>query len=163
MSTLAKIAERMLGEPFVELYFTGVPQPAGSKRAFVIRQPDGRPTGRVVDANPKAAQWKAIAAAQARAQMGGYPVAGPIAVEVEFLIGRPRGHFSAAVGKLDQLVKRAPPYPACRPDTTKLWRALEDALTGILWYDDAQVIQQLVRKVYGNPPGARLRAWRLEP
>ena len=35
---------------------------------------------------------------------------------------------------------------------TKLIRAVEDALTGIVWRDDAQVAVQKVAKVYGDEP-----------
>jgi Holliday junction resolvase RusA-like endonuclease len=46
-----------------------------------------------------------------------------------------------------------------RPDATKLWRPTEDALTGIVWRDDSQIIRQLVRKRYCGPgevPGAEV-------
>lgn len=33
----------------------------------------------------------------------------------------------------------------------KLARAAEDALTGILWRDDAQICDEVIRKRYGEP------------
>jgi len=51
-------------------------------------------------------------------------------------------------------------FPASRPDLTKLIRSVEDALTGILWRDDAQVISQVALKRYAMPdetPGVRVR------
>lgn len=41
------------------------------------------------------------------------------------------------------------PYPTVRPDVDKLTRALLDALTGIAYKDDAQVVSLRVEKVYG--------------
>jgi crossover junction endodeoxyribonuclease RusA len=38
-----------------------------------------------------------------------------------------------------------------KPDASKLLRAIEDALTGILFYDDSQIIEIHVRKHYGGP------------
>ena len=43
-----------------------------------------------------------------------------------------------------------------RPDATKLVRAVEDALTGLVWRDDAQVVIQTVRKRYGHPERAEI-------
>ena len=42
----------------------------------------------------------------------------------------------------------APKHPIVKPDTTKLMRALEDALTGICWRDDTQVVIQTAHKAY---------------
>lgn len=38
----------------------------------------------------------------------------------------------------------APAFPISAPDTTKLWRGFEDALTGFAWHDDSRVVAQLV-------------------
>lgn len=38
-----------------------------------------------------------------------------------------------------------------RPDSSKLLRAIEDALTGILFHDDAQIVETHIRKHYGLP------------
>lgn len=46
--------------------------------------------------------------------------------------------------------------PCVRPDVDKLARALLDALTGIAYEDDGQVVELLVRKVYGPATLARV-------
>ena len=51
---------------------------------------------------------------------------------------------------------------------TKLVRAVEDALTGLVWRDDAQVVVQTVRKRYGHPERAEvlvqeINAWLPDP
>jgi Holliday junction resolvase RusA-like endonuclease len=38
-----------------------------------------------------------------------------------------------------------------RPDVLKLARAAEDALTGIVWRDDSQIVHETLAKVYGEP------------
>ncbi len=43
-----------------------------------------------------------------------------------------------------------------KPDATKLVRALEDALTRIVWKDDAQVVTQVVHKRFGEPERAEV-------
>jgi Holliday junction resolvase RusA-like endonuclease len=40
-------------------------------------------------------------------------------------------------------------YPTVKPDADKVVRALLDALTGVAYVDDAQVVRLVVDKVYG--------------
>ena len=46
--------------------------------------------------------------------------------------------------------------PCVRPDVDKLCRALLDALTGIAYHDDGQVIALSVRKIYADTVKARV-------
>jgi Holliday junction resolvase RusA-like endonuclease len=39
---------------------------------------------------------------------------------------------------------------------TKLLRAVEDAATGLLWWDDAQIVTQIITKGYGTRPGVTI-------
>jgi len=49
--------------------------------------------------------------------------------------------------------------PATRPsDLDKLVRAVLDALTGIVWKDDAQVVALKATKVQGVTPGVEVEA-----
>jgi Holliday junction resolvase RusA-like endonuclease len=134
----------------LEFTCLGVPQPAGSKTGFHNKQ-----TGRtwVVDAAKKSKPWKLEVASAARAAMlaqgatgEGLLLNGPLTLDVSFHMPRPKGHFGAR-----GLRPSAPDYPTTRPDVTKLLRAVEDALTGVVWRDDAQVIFQYARKLYGEP------------
>lgn len=47
----------------------------------------------------------------------------------------------------------APIAPIVRPDLLKLARAVEDALSGVLWKDDSQVVVEVLRKRYDEPMG----------
>jgi len=47
-------------------------------------------------------------------------------------------------------------YPCVRPDVDKLSRALLDALTGIAYHDDGQVVALSVRKIYADTVKARV-------
>jgi Holliday junction resolvase RusA-like endonuclease len=74
---------------------------------------------------------------------------------MEFHFLRPRSHYRT--GRNAALLRGdAPAYPAGRPDLTKLVRAAEDALKGVVWADDGQVVGQGNRKVYGEKPGVRI-------
>lgn len=131
----------------VRITVLGRPQPAGSKRAF-----QNKKTGKVqvVDANPTTKPWKQEVANVARWVGPKDPLGGPLTFDATFVLSRPRSHYGT--GKNSGNIKdSAPAYPTTRPDTTKLLRAVEDALTGIVWRDDAQVVRQTARKVYGHP------------
>jgi len=141
----------------VEFSVPGVPAPAGSKRAVTA---GGKTGGRVllVDASRRSKPWKLDVAAAALQAMGDQPpLEGPLALAVEFAFTRPKAHQGArgltAVG-------RRSPYPATRPDATKLLRAVEDALTGIVWRDDAQVVWQFALKRWRERPGCAVKVGR---
>lgn len=131
----------------IEFEVLGRPQPAGSKRAF--KHPH---TGRIIvkDDAKGSRPWKQQVSGAAAAAYAGELLAGPLRLEVTFFLARPKGHYGT--GRNIGLVRAsAPGYPIVKPDTTKLLRAVEDALTGVLWRDDAQVIDQRAMKLYGTP------------
>ena len=126
---------------------SGKAQPGGSKRAFYNQR-----TGRamIVDANPKAKAWQKIVAAKAREAMGSEPpISGPLRMCLVFYLDRPRSHYRTGKYSGD-LLRAAPKYPIYKPDTTKLVRCFEDAMTGIVYEDDAQIVAQEARKLYGQ-------------
>jgi Holliday junction resolvase RusA-like endonuclease len=139
----------------------GKPQPAGSKRAFATK------TGRIVvtDDNPRSKPWQVVVADAALEAMltdkGVMPLLeGPLGLAVVFNITRPKGHFGT--GRNAGALKDSAPYwPTVKPDATKLLRGLEDALTGVVWRDDAQVVEQAVTKRYAEREGAQVIVWEL--
>lgn len=131
-----------------EVSFTvyGMAQPAGSKTAGVTKS--GKTFVR--DSAKKSRPWKTeVARTAAEAMDGAALLDGPLALTVMFFVPRPKGHFGAR-----GLRPSAPEYPTVRPDVTKLLRAVEDAVTGIVWRDDAQVVHQTAFKAYGEPARA---------
>lgn len=135
----------------VEFFVPGLPAPGGSKRAYVVA---GRAV--VTDDCKMSKPWKAVVALAAERAMGGDPpLDGPLLLTLTFVLPRPKGHYRA--GKHSGELRRcAPRYPAGKPDLTKLIRSCEDACTRIVWRDDAQVVGQAARKVYGDAPGVRV-------
>lgn len=120
----------------------GTPAAAGSKRAFAHRH-----TGRVVvtDASARARPWKAqVADAAAHAMDGQDLLDGPLLLEVTFWMPRPKGHLGAR----GNVRPSAPAAPAVKPDLLKLARAVEDALTGVAYRDDAQIVTEILQKAY---------------
>jgi len=65
---------------------------------------------------------------------------------------RPKQHHVAG-NRENPLRKNAPAWHTSKPDVTKMVRAVEDALKGIAWHDDSQVVQQVNRKRYAMGAG----------
>lgn len=130
------------------LVFTvyGQPQTAGSKRAFPFRRPNGSLGTSVTDDNPKSRSWKGMVAHAAREAYQGELLDGPLAVTFTFYRPRCKGHIGAKGVKAS-----APRYPTTKPDVLKLARAVEDALTGVIWRDDAQICVERIYKDWGEP------------
>ena len=130
----------------------GLPSPGGSKSAF--RNPR---TGKivVVDAGGKKTRtWRTVVAHAARAAMsGGELMQPPLALVIEFRMPRPKAHYKAS-GEIKQ---DAPWFPIVRPDLTKLLRSTEDAMTGIVWHDDSQIVEQNIHRTYSSDGGTGAR------
>lgn len=141
----------------IEFFVPGTPRPGGSKKAFVIK-------GRAIltDASGKAGkQWRdSVKAYAMEAMKGRPPMTGALNLDITFVMPRPKSHYDA-IGFIkdkhlnERIIKR--------PDCTKLIRSAEDAMTGIVWLDDAQVDHQSCGKVYVSEsnkyPGAIIQVW----
>jgi crossover junction endodeoxyribonuclease RusA len=133
----------------ITFFVEGKPQPAGSKRAFVIR---GTNRAIVTDANPKARDWKIDVQHAARAivdEMDGNLLRGPLVLSVTFFLVRPKSHYRTGKN-WNTLRDNAPEYPIGKPDVLKLARGLEDALTSLVWADDAQIVTECLKKRYAR-------------
>ena len=139
----------------------GTPAPAGSKRAFNWRAKDGRSGTSIVDANAKAKPWKKEIAQAAGDLRNGAPVLeGPLAARFTFFAKRPKGHYGT--GKNSGTLKAsAPAYPIGKPDALKLTRGVEDALSGVVYRDDGQIVTEVLKKRYGTPERVEVEIWLL--
>ena len=101
----------------------------------------------VLDANPKASDWRRTVAQVAAIEGEGFFSEAALELHLTFYRLRPKGHLKA-----DGSVKpSAPRFPTVAPDTTKLLRAVEDGMQGVLYANDAQIVEQHVYKRYGAP------------
>ena len=113
----------------IEFEVFGRPAPQGSKT--IMR-------GRLVESSKYLPAWrKAIAEAATEAQAEtGFFSDQPLAVSVIFFLPRPK------------TVKRS--LPTAPPDLDKLARAIGDSCTGILYNDDAQIVEMNLSKLYAD-------------
>jgi crossover junction endodeoxyribonuclease RusA len=119
----------------------GVPVAQGSKsfkgvsrsgRAILVESAKGlKPWRELVNRQMQAA------AAAVDVPPGGWPLLGPLAVQLVFTMPKPQA-----------APKRRRTWPIVKPDIDKLARAVLDAGTGVLWHDDSHVVQLDVVKAY---------------
>jgi Holliday junction resolvase RusA-like endonuclease len=97
-------------------------------------------------------QWRRCVSDYARAK--GVRVEGAVVLSAVFVFERPASHLTGS-GKLR---KGAPIAKTSKPDTGKLVRAIEDALTDAgVWSDDSQVTgYRNIEKRYGTQSGAHI-------
>lgn len=151
----------------IQFLVQGIPKPAGSKRAFIVKSKrDGKPFAVVTDANPASKDWKTTVSIEAKRAMQGLPpLQGPIYLKLIFCLQRPKAHFGS--GKQFSVLRQsAPPHPIGKPDVLKLARGVEDALTGILYQDDAQIVEEHLFKKYtqfSDTQGVIIEAMTIDP
>lgn len=137
--------------PMLELYLPGAPTPKGRGRATrtgrvftpaATRKAEDTLAGRVM------AKIEALDDGM-RAQL---PFAGPLSVTVHFGMPVPtswsqRKRLAALGGTL---------RPTSKPDLDNLLKLVSDALNGVAWVDDSQIVQLVSSKAYSATPGVRL-------
>lgn len=139
------------GRRVIAFTFTvfGEGQAKGSSKGFVLQKPGARPRAIITSTNRNLKAWEALVrsrANEARTAAGRQqPLAGPVALAIDFYFARPKRLLTRRAGALYQ------PHVTA-PDLSKLVRGLEDALSGVLFLDDKQVAAIAATKAYA-PPG----------
>jgi len=105
-------------------FVPGIPQAKGNHRARVV----GSKHAQLYDANPKLPAWERAVRYAAMPVRPPSLLTGPVQLELVFWV--PRG----------KTVKRTWPTSARGGDCDKLVRAVGDALKGVIYEDDSQVV-----------------------
>jgi len=118
-----------------------------------IRKKDGSLTYRLI-AESRCTDWIATVRHEAKVAMKKHPpFQGPVSAHLEFRFPRPKSHYRGGKIDPDRLRKDASSFVIRRPDLDKLCRAVLDALTGVVWVDDALIAQLAAVKCYDDAPG----------
>ncbi len=134
----------------IDFTVAGVPQPQGSAKAFI---PRGWKRAIITSDNAKLKPWRQEIAAMARSAMvrgsmaaGGFEIPTEQAVEVAcyFYFQKPKSASRKVTRKIT------------KPDIDKLLRGVLDALTGIVFRDDAQVVGVQCYKLFDEAPSCRI-------
>jgi Holliday junction resolvase RusA-like endonuclease len=138
----AKIPARVTSISFT---VDGKPAPQGSMKGVAITRADGSPGTIFKSDNPRTHPYReqvAWEALRARAAAGIHqlfaPITVPVAVSMTFVFKKPKSCPASRT------------RPVVKPDYDKLARSTTDALTGILYADDCQVVDGEQHKIYGD-------------
>jgi len=143
--------------PMIQFFVPGLPATSGSKRPFIYKsKKDGKQRVAMVPDNKRQKPWMSTVSVAAGEVFNGSVLRGPVALTVQYFFPRPKSHYGN--GRNAGIVKdSAPKHHISKPDLSKLTRAIEDALSGIVWKDDSQVISHIESKDYaanGEATGA---------
>lgn len=125
----------------VQFSVSGKPGTKGSTRAFPRVKKNGAIGVVVTSDNRTLGVWTDAVAWAARAAMRRERCAmtvGPVSVALVFYVRQPQRPRHL--------------LPVAKPDLDKLSRAVLDALTGVVYHDDAQVVSMTASKYYASGP-----------
>ena len=124
-----------------------IPVPKARPRATMAR-------GHAQIYTPKTtADYEKKIAAAWKQQFGDTPMEGPLSVRIHFGLPIPR----SASKKDKEAMLNLEQKPTKKPDLDNLAKAVMDALNGIAYKDDDQIVTLLLRKFYFESPFIRIR------
>lgn len=136
----------------IEFTVYGVASTMGSKRAFI---PKGWTHPVITDSNRNLRSWQSLvadAASRAITERRDWQILdGPVRLTLLFFLPRPKS-----------LPKKVLAHTKA-PDTSKLVRSTEDAMSGIVYRDDSQVIELIAAKCYASAHDSPHVYVRVEP
>lgn len=134
----------------------GTPKPQGSKH--MVRTKSGRTL--MLESCKDLRPWRDSVSSAAMDARTGPLEAGPVQLCAEFYFVRPKSHYKG--GRPERgLSKSAPSIHAHKPDLSKLVRAVEDSLSGVILRDDCQIASIVAAKQYGEPARCEISVQRL--
>ena len=149
----------------ISFFVPGTPRPGGSKISMRHKH-----TGKIItkEAGKYTAAWRDRVVAFACHAYKGDPLTGPLELSIVFRMPRPKDHYGTG-RNAKRLKPSAPKHHIVKPARTQLLRSTEDALKGVIWKDDNQIVNGTIAKTYaddqvpgGMIPGARILIRTLE-
>jgi crossover junction endodeoxyribonuclease RusA len=133
----------------ISFFVPGIPATQGSKNQFGVESCKRLP------------EWRSLVSLMAKQQMDGKtPFDGPVKVLYSFWFPRAKNHFGTGK-KSNSMRDDAPLYATAKGDIDKLQRAVNDAMTGIVYHDDKQISQVAAVKMYRETPGVGISVEKL--
>lgn len=120
----------------INIFVEGIPVPQGRPRFARVGQ-----GVRTYDP-PKSKKWKELVGwtVIAHPDCPSEPMHGPVSLVLSFYLPRPQ-----------RMAKDAEEPHIKKPDKSNLEKGIEDALTGIVWKDDSQIVESHTFKQYVLP------------
>lgn len=114
----------------------------------------GRPRTAVINGRPrlydpeKSRHYKELVRLVAQEARPNHLIEGPVSLTVRIF-----KRFPASFSKRAREQARAGNIrPATKPDASNILKAIEDALNGVVWVDDRQIVDLIVTKAYDDDP-----------
>lgn len=123
----------------------GLPKPKGSARGFIAMKA-GKARAIVTSDNKNLKAWESCVRDAAQRVVGEQYFTEAVRMQIEFWFPRPKS-----------VSAKKRPHLTTKPDLSKLIRGAEDALNGVLFRDDSQIIAIIATKAYvEGPAGANI-------
>lgn len=124
----------------LNVHVFGLPVPQARPRAFQTS------AGRIRMYDPATCKdWKRTVLAQVLPAKPPAPAEGPLVMDLVFELPRPKS------------APKRVQHPTTRPDLDNLLKAIKDALRGVVYRDDSQIVALTATKKYGEAPGVSIR------
>lgn len=129
----------------------GIPQTKGSAKGFVVRaKATGKLRAIITNDNSANKGWSESVSGEAHVARRSAGVAhaffGAVWIDLRFHMKKPKSY------------PKTKELPATKkPDLDKMIRSVKDALTGIFYVDDSQVVELRASKQYSDAPGVEIR------
>lgn len=129
----------------IEFFVCGIPQTKGSTKSFYVKK-KGAAKGRVVTTNdnPKNKEWAATVHYEALRHKPALLPTGPVHVWYTFHLKAPKH------------IKDYDTPHITKPDLDKVTRSANDAMIGVMYKDDSQIVHSVQGKVYGKQTGVQI-------
>ena len=86
-----------------------------------------------------------------------FPESTPLAICIEFQFAPPKSWSQVKRKK----AKEREIFPTCRPDVDNLCKSIGDALNGVAYHDDSQIVAMTARKIYAREDKTKVVIWSL--
>ncbi|WP_107839518.1 RusA family crossover junction endodeoxyribonuclease [Metasolibacillus meyeri] len=96
-------------------------------------------------------EWVSIIAMQNKPQE---PLQGALRLEVDIYVMPPKKYHTKPK---QALIARGELRPVTKPDIENLLKGIMDGMTGIIYRDDAQIVELVARKWYSMEPRAEIK------
>jgi len=102
---------------------------------------------------------QSVAKVAAAAMAGRDPMEGPLSVSLRFRMAIPK----SATKRVKASMAAGEIPPCTKPDLSNLVKAIEDAMNGIVYVDDCQIVRAFQTKIYAEQPGVDVRVEAFQP
>lgn len=102
----------------------------------------------------KSSQFKRWVQAHAERHKPREPITEPLRLEVTVYMVPPKKYHTKPK---QALIASGQLLPTTKPDLDNLVKGIKDGITGIIWHDDAQIVELVVRKFYDMQPRAEVK------